>query len=154
MKLRTLSLSPSYPNSLLPMENNSPDFDRIIVNDDPQLMVLIKISKLKLFGTITILFLSWLFGSSPWPSCPSKSHPCEKYSVYPSVTSSTTILLLLYSNFLSIFYPGDMYFSYLDLSNDNYLSYYEYIMNSFSFLAGGYSNSFLYVSEYFCSFFI
>lgn len=100
MKLKNLSFRPSWPNSLLPIEKSSPDFERIIVKEAPQLIDLIKISKLKLFGTITIFFLSWTLGSSPWPNYPSKSHPYEKYSVYPSVTSSTTIFFL-YSTFLS-----------------------------------------------------
>ena len=81
MKLKTLSFKPNWPNSLLPIENSSPVFERIIVKDAPQLIDLIKISKLKLLGIITIFFLSWTFGSSPWPNYPSKSHPWEKYSV-------------------------------------------------------------------------
>jgi len=81
VKLKTLSFKPNWPNSLLPIENSSPVFERIIVKDAPQLIDLIKISKLKLLGIITIFFLSWTFGSSPWPNYPSKSQPYEKYSV-------------------------------------------------------------------------
>jgi hypothetical protein len=77
VKFNFLSLRPSYPYSLLPIENNSPCFESINVNDAPQFTDFINISKLKLLGLATIFLRSCLLGSFPWPSYPLKSHPYE-----------------------------------------------------------------------------
>lgn len=129
MKLSILSLRPSWPNSLLPIEKSSPCFDKIIVKEAPQLIYLMRMSKLRLFGTVTILFLSWTLGSEPCPSYPLKSQPCEKYSVYPSVTSSA-ITWLLISVILSLL----CCLSRWPLSKDKEVSCNEYRMMSYSFL--------------------
>jgi hypothetical protein len=80
-KSNWVSLIPSYPLLLLPIENSSPEFERMSVWACPQETFLIRISKLRLFGMLIKFYLSWLFESFPWPSYPSKSHPYEKNSV-------------------------------------------------------------------------
>lgn len=57
------SLRPNWPWELLPIENNSPRFERIKECLAPQATNLIKMSKLRLFGTDTALFGSCFDGS-------------------------------------------------------------------------------------------